>query len=88
MPFFVYILASQRNGTLYLGYTDDIHRRVTERKARSLGGFTAKYGVERLVWYEIHESRERQMKEWRRAWKLELIERFNPTWRDLFEDFT
>ena len=93
MPFFVYMLASQRNGTLYLGYTDDIFRRVTEHKAHSLGGFTAKYNVERLVWYETHESREgawtreHQMKKWRRAWKLELIERFNPTWRDLFEDF-
>ena len=92
MSFFVYILASQRNGTLYLGYTDDILRRVTEPKAKSLGGFTAKYTVDRLVWYETHESREsawtreHQMKEWRRAWKLELIERFNPTWRDLFED--
>ena len=93
VPFFVYILASQRNGTLYLGYTDDIFRRVTEHKAKSLGGFTARYGVDRLVWYELHESREgawtreHQMKKWRRAWKLELIERFNPAWRDLFEDF-
>ena len=92
VSFFVYILASQRNGALYLGYTDDIFRRVTEHKAKSLGGFTAKYTVDRLVWYETHESREsawtreHQMKEWRRAWKLELIERFNPTWRDLFED--
>ena len=92
LPFFVYILASQRNGTLYLGYTDDIFRRVTEHKARSPGGFTAKYTVVHLVWYETHESREsawtreHQMKEWRRAWKLELIERFNPTWRDLFVD--
>ncbi len=92
VPFFVYILASQRNGTLYLGYTDDIFRRVTEHEAESLGGFTANSGVDRLVWYEIHESREsawtreHRMKTWRRAWKLELIERFNPTWRDLFED--
>ena len=93
MPFFVYILESQRNGTLYLGYTDDIFRRVAAHKAHSLGGLTAKYNDERLVWYETHESREsawtreHQMKKWRRAWKLELIERFNPSWRDLFEDF-
>ena len=92
VPFFVYILASQRNGTLYLGYTDDIFRRVTEHKAKGLGGFTAKHGVDRLVWYETHESREsawtreHRMKKWRRSWKLELIERFNPAWRDLFED--
>ena len=93
MPFFACRLASQRNGTLCLGYTDDILRRVTAHKAHSLGGFTAKYNVERLVWYETHESREsawtreHQMKKWRGAWKLELIERFNPTWRDLFDDF-
>ena len=77
VPFFVYILASQRNGTLYLGYTDDIFRRVTEHKSKSLGGFTAKHNVDLLVWYETHESREgawtreHQMKKWRRAWKLE-----------------
>jgi putative endonuclease len=93
MAFFVYIMASQRNGTLYIGYTDDIFRRVSEHKAHGVGGFTARYEVDRLVWLETHESREsawtreRQMKKWRRAWKLELIERFNPTWRDLFEDF-
>jgi len=81
MPFFVYILASQGNGTLYIGYADEILRRVTAHMSLSLGGFTARYDVERLVRYEIHESREsawtreRQMKKWRRAWKLELIER-------------
>jgi putative endonuclease len=93
VAFFVYLLASRRNGTLYLGYTDDIFRRVAEHRAHSLGGFSAKYKVEYLVWYETHETREsawlreRRMKKWRRAWKLEPIERFNPTWRDLFEDF-
>ena len=89
MAFFVYILASKRNGTLYIGYTDDLSRRMIEHKSRSLSWFTAKYGVHRLVWFELHETRdsawrrERQMKKWNRAWKIELIERFNPEWADL-----
>jgi len=92
MAFHVYILASQRNGTLYTGYTDDLYRRMTEHRAHALSWFTAKYGVTRLVFQEAHETREaawtreRQIKKWRRAWKLELIERFNPAWRDLFYD--
>jgi putative endonuclease len=92
MSFYVYILASGRNGTLYIGYTDDLHRRVSEHKAHSLGGFTAKYNVTKLVFFEEHDGREtafvreRRMKVWRRRWKVELIERFNPAWRDLFED--
>ncbi len=92
MSFWVYILASKRNGTLYLGHTDDLYRRVIEHKAHAIPGFTSKYGVTRLVWFEEHASREeaftreRRMKVWRRAWKIELIERFNPGWRDLFED--
>jgi putative endonuclease len=93
MAFYVYILASQRNGTLYLGHTDDLNRRVIEHKTHALPGFTDKYGVTQLVWFETYETREeaftreRRMKRWRRVWKLELIERANPTWRDLFEDF-
>ena len=92
MTFYVYILASKRNGTLYIGSTDDLRRRTTAHKAHSLGGFTAKYDVTRLVWFEEHETREsafvreRRMKEWRRAWKLRVIEGDNPDWRDLFED--
>ncbi|HEY2180032.1 MAG TPA: GIY-YIG nuclease family protein [Caulobacteraceae bacterium] len=92
MSFYVYILASQRNGTLYVGHGDDLYRRMTEHRAHSLGGFTARYGVTRLVYFETHETREsaflreRQMKVWKRKWKLELIERSNPGWRDLFED--
>ena len=87
------MLASQRNGTLYLGHSDDLWTRVVAHRAHTFPGFTAKYDVTRLVLYEAHESREqaftreRRMKVWRRAWKIELIERFNPTWRDLFEDF-
>jgi putative endonuclease len=92
MAFAAYILASRRNGTLYIGSTDDLYRRLTEHRAHSLGGFTARYGATRLVYYEEHETRdgaftrERRMKVWKRAWKLKLIERFNPSWRDLFED--
>jgi putative endonuclease len=92
MSFWVYILASRRNGTLYIGMTDDLIRRVWEHRVGAVAGFTQKYGVKSLVWYEQHESREfafqreRQMKKWNRAWKLRLIERFNPEWKDLFAD--
>jgi len=89
--FWVYMLASQRNGTLYIGSTDDLGKRVWEHKEGILKGFTAEYGVRRLVWYEAHVmregafTRERQMKKWKRAWKIELIERENPGWEDLYE---
>jgi putative endonuclease len=89
MSFFVYILASRRNGTLYIGMTDNLARRVWEHKSGAVAGFTKKYGVKTLVWYELHESREtafqreRQLKKWNRAWKLALVERSNPNWRDL-----
>ncbi len=79
------MLASRPFGTLYVGSTADLSRRVWEHKVKAAPGFTAKYGVDRLVWYEIHESlaaaarRERQIKEWKRAWKIELIERDKPT---------
>jgi putative endonuclease len=90
MTFYVYLLASRRNGTLYLGYTDDLVRRMQEHVEEAFeAGFTARYGVKRLVWFERYPTREeawlreRRMKRWRRIWKLELIERFNPTWTDL-----
>jgi putative endonuclease len=92
MAFYVYILASQRNGTLYTGSTDDLINRTVEHRDKVRQGFTARYGVNRLVWYELHDTREsaflreRQMKKWNRAWKLELIERTNPGWRDLLDD--
>jgi putative endonuclease len=92
MSFFVYTLASRRNGTLYVGMTDNLVRRVWEHRSGLFPGFTKKYGVKMLVWYELHESREtafqreRQIKKWNRAWKLELIERMNPAWRDLFDE--
>jgi putative endonuclease len=94
MSFYVYILASKRNGTLYIGYTDDLSRRLIEHRAGALSVFAAKYGVHRLVYFEEHETREsawlreRRMKKWRRAWKLELIERFNPGWEDLTAQLT
>ena len=89
MSFWVYILASRRNGTLYVGMTDDLVRRAWEHRNGTIPGFTKKYGVHTLVWYEQHETREsafqreRQMKKWNRAWKLKLIEQSNREWRDL-----
>ena len=93
-PFFVYIVASKRNGTLYIGMTDDLINRVLQHKNKTFKGFTATYGVDKLVWYETHDTREtaftreRQMKEWKRAWKIELIEKMNPGWADLFDELT
>jgi putative endonuclease len=90
--FHTYIVASGRNGTLYIGMTDSLSRRVLEHRSGAIPGFTRRYGVSRLVWYAGFETREgafareRAMKKWNRRWKLELIERFNPGWRDLFED--
>jgi putative endonuclease len=92
MRFFVYILASRRNGTLYIGMTDDLSRRIEQHRAGAVRGFTQTYGVKTLVWLEVHETREsafqreRQLKKWNRAWKLELIERTNPAWRDLVDE--
>ena len=86
----VYMLASQPNGTLYTGVTNDLVRRVWEHRNDTIDGFTKKYGVHRLVYYELHASmieairREKQIKKWRRAWKIELIEKENPEWRDLW----
>ena len=90
--FYVYILANKRNGTLYLGVTSDLVKRVWQHKNGWVEGFTKKYGVKKLVYYEIHETaenaitREKQLKKWRRAWKLELIEEQNSQWRDLYDD--
>jgi len=90
--FYVYILASGRNGTLYVGVTNNLARRVTEHKSGAVPGFTRQYGVDQLVYFEeyasVLEAREREykMKRWRRDWKLELIEKLNPNWRDLSSD--
>lgn len=92
MPFFVYILASKRNGTLYIGLTKDIVRRISEHKAKLIPGFTRQYDVTLLVYFETFESvlearaREHSLKRRRRAWKLKLIEDLNPDWRDLTDE--
>ncbi len=90
--YFVYILASQRNGTLYIGVTNDLVRRMTEHKGKLVPGFTRKYGVDKLVYFEEYASilearaREHSLKRWQRAWKIELIEKMNPEWRDLTDE--
>ncbi len=90
--FYVYILASKRDGTLYIGVTNDLVRRVWEHKTDAVDGFTKKYGVHRLVWYESAATalaaiaREKRLKKWNRAWKLRLIEKTNPDWKDLYND--
>jgi putative endonuclease len=88
---YVYIMASGRNGTLYICVTSDLPGRVWQHKEGTFGGFTDKYGCKMLVWYaifaEIEDAirREKQMKEWKRAWKLRVIEEMNPDWNDMFE---
>jgi putative endonuclease len=87
----VYMMASQRNGTLYIGMTSNLVKRIWEHKTNVVEGFTKKYGVHTLVWYEIHETmdsaiyKEKALKKWRRKWKTDLIESFNPDWHDLYE---
>ena len=88
----VYILASRRNGTLYIGVTSNLLQRVWQHKNDFVDGFTKRYGVHTLVWYKSHETmgsaimREKAIKEWNRAWKLKEIEKANPRWRDLYDD--
>ena len=88
--FFVYMLSSKPQGTLYVGSTSDLVRRVWEHKSHAVEGFTARYQVDKLVWFEIHETRasallrEKRIKGWKRAWKIALIEQSNPAWLDLY----
>jgi putative endonuclease len=91
--FYVYVMASGKRGTIYTGVTSDIVSRVYQHKTHYFpDSFTARYNVNRLVWYELQDAadtairRERQIKEWRRGWKVELIQKTNPTWRDLWDD--
>ena len=90
MPFYVYMLASRRYGTLYIGVTNDIGRRVYEHKSKVVPGFTSRYDVDRLVWYEVYDrivdaiAREKMLKKWRRDWKIRSIEEDNPNWLDLY----
>jgi putative endonuclease len=87
---YVYLWASGRNGTLYVGVTSDLIKRVHEHKSKAVKGFTSKYDVDQLVWFEQTDSiesaitREKQIKEWKRGWKIQLIEERNPYWNDLF----
>jgi len=88
--FYVYLLASKPYGTLYVGVTSDLLKRIFEHKSKAVPGFTSRYGVDKLVWFEAHETpeaairREKQIKEWRRNWKISLIERDNLRWVDLY----
>lgn len=88
--FYVYLLASKPYGTLYIGTTSDLGRRVWEHKNKLVAGFTKRYRIDRLVWFEVHQSsaaalrREKQLKEWKRDWKINLLERDNPHWVDLY----
>ncbi len=90
----VYIMASKRNGTLYTGVTSNLTQRVWQHKNNLVEGFTERYGIHTLVWYEVHETmtsaitREKKIKNWKRIWKLALIEKTNPEWRDLYTDIT
>jgi putative endonuclease len=89
---YIYILASDRNGTLYVGVTSDLVKRISEHKSKQVKGFTEKYNVTTLVYYEVHAgieeaiTREKAIKAWKRKWKLELIEKNNPQWKDLYEE--
>jgi putative endonuclease len=91
---YVYMLASGLNGTLYVGVTSDLVKRVWQHRESLAEGFTKRYGVKDLVWYELHLDimeairREKQIKKWNRAWKVELIQEMNPGWRDLYADIT
>ena len=91
MSYCVYILASRKHGTLYHGVTNDLVRRVDEHKIKAVPGFTSKYGVDRLVWYECYDdpvsaiTREKELKKWRRDWKISLIEEDNPDWLNRYD---
>ena len=90
----VYMLASKPNGTLYIGVTSNLVHRVWQHRDTLVEGFTKRYGVHQLVWYEFHETmesairKEKALKKWNRAWKINLIERSNPTWSDLYEEIS
>jgi putative endonuclease len=91
LTYWVYLLARKRDGTLYLGVTNNLGRRIWEHRNKIHAGFSARYGVDRLVWYEGYDrideaiAREKAIKKWRRAWKIALIEALNPDWVDLYE---
>ena len=90
--FYVYLLASRKDGTLYLGVTSDLVRRIYQHREKELPGFTSRYDVGRLVWFEVYDdpataiAREKEIKKWRRKWKIALIEKENPDWKDLYSE--
>jgi putative endonuclease len=92
--YYVYLLASRKHGTLYLGVTNDLIRRTYEHKSKVARGFTARYDVKKLVWYEAYDdptnaiTREKELKKWCRGWKIRLIEESNPDWMDLYLSIT
>ena len=92
--FYVYLLATRKQGTPYLGVTNDLIRRVYEHKQKITPGFTSRYDIRRLVWFECYDdaytaiSREKELEKWRRAWKVALIEKENPDWKDLYGEIT
>ena len=92
--YYVYLMASQKHGTLYLGVTNDLIRRVYQHKSKSIAGFTKRHNVTRLVWFEVYDdptnaiTREKELKKWRRDWKVRLIEEENPDWFDLYPSIT
>jgi putative endonuclease len=91
LSYYVYLLASGKHGTLYIGVTSDLVRRVYEHKTKATPGFSSQYGVDRLVWFETYDDptnaieREKKIKKWRRDWKIRLIEESNPSWVDLYD---
>ena len=90
--FCVYIVTNRPRGTFYIGVTSNLAQRIGQHREKAVDGFSKRYGLDRLVWYELHENaesailREKQLKKWNRLWKVELIEKMNPEWRDLFQD--
>ena len=90
----VYLLPSDRNGTLYVGVTSDLVRRIWQHRTHAVEGFTSRYGITRLVWFELHDlmesaiQREKRIKKWNRAWKMRLVDELNPSWRDLWPDIS
>jgi len=94
MAYYVYIICNKRNGTLYTGVTSDLIKRVYEHKHKLVEGFTKQHAIDKLVWYEPHEdihaaiNREKLIKKWKREWKLELVDKSNPRWNDLYDNLT
>jgi putative endonuclease len=92
MAYHVYLLASRKEGVLYIGVTGDLVRRVHQHREKAAAGFTSRYNAEKLVWFESYDdpvaaiTREKELKKWRRAWKIALIEKDNPDWRDLYDE--